>query len=403
MLVRFRYAGLVGMFFSVFGLTACGGGASDETSAAAAGAPAQSVPTAPEVQSVQALDGGASIAFTAPASDGGSAILGYVASCTATAGGASATGTSSPLTVYNLSNDRTYLCSVQAQNAIGLGAASASFSVTPRSADSSGIDPRNLPLGDDRFTTTTPQIGYLYVCSLPTSPNPPGKAPWINADGISWDSTAKITVQGQISWPDHAFATTLTASNLFIAGNNLPDHVTGTFPIARTDPAYAYDGNPNAIAAQSIAWNLPAEPTVASNPRCTTLGAIGVLISGAMLFNAADADGRDAVAHEVQDICQGHPQGQGKYHYHSISSCLNVSDSEGAHSELVGWAADGFGIYGNRGEQGQKLSNADLDICHGHSHAIAWRGENKVMYHYHETKEFPYTVGCFRGTPVNLL
>jgi hypothetical protein len=38
------------------------------------------------------------------------------------------------------------------------------------------------------------------------------------------------------------------------------------------------------------------------------------------------------------------------------------------------------------------MSNADLDECHGHEHG-------SLGYHYHATIEYPYTVGCYRGTP----
>ena len=68
---------------------------------------------------------------------------------------------------------------------------------------------------------------------------------------------------------------------------------------------------------------------------------------------------------------------------------------------LLGYAADGFGIYGVRGVNGETLTNADLDECHGHTHAITWNGATVTLYHYHATYEFPYTLGCFRGTPVN--
>ena len=59
---------------------------------------------------------------------------------------------------------------------------------------------------------------------------------------------------------------------------------------------------------------------------------------------------------------------------------------------------DGFGIFGMYGETGEILKNSDLDECHGHSHEIEWDGEKVPMYHYHSTAEFPYTVGCFRGS-----
>jgi hypothetical protein len=65
----------------------------------------------------------------------------------------------------------------------------------------------------------------------------------------------------------------------------------------------------------------------------------------------------------------------------------------------MGYAFDGFGIYGFYGEDGREITNADLDECHGHSHLIEWDGQTGEMYHYHATREFPYVVGCFRGTP----
>ena len=266
---------------------------------------------------------------------------------------------------------------------------------------SAPVDPAHLPVGDGKLTTSSPRVGYLFVCTIPSSNNPPGRAPWIASDG-TWDSTAKIAVQGSVSWPSQ-FSANLLGTLLSLAGNGLPSHPTGTFPIARgTDPAAQYDGNPNAIVASPIAWGLPANPQVNTTPTCTSLGAIGVLLTGARLYNASDADGRDAVAHEVQDACDGHPQGQGQYHYHNVSRCLADTRTSTGHSALVGYAADGFGIYGNLGVGGASLTNADLDECHGHAHDVTIDGATVTRYHYHATREFPYTVGCFRGTPATI-
>lgn len=102
------------------------------------------------------------------------------------------------------------------------------------------------------------------------------------------------------------------------------------------------------------------------------------------------------MAYEIQDDCSGHPEMRGAYHYHSLTPCIE-DESEG-HSDLVGYAMDGFGIYGPRGEDGETLTNADLDECHGHTHEIEWDGEALDMYHYHATWEYPYTLGCYVGT-----
>jgi hypothetical protein len=127
------------------------------------------------------------------------------------------------------------------------------------------------------------------------------------------------------------------------------------------------------------------------------MGPVGVMLSGAMFFNALDAAGLDAVAHEVRDRCGGHPQGTGLYHYHAHSDCLE--DYWTSHSKLLGYAFDGFGLFGSRGEHGNRLTNADLDACHGHTHTVSWDGEWRDLYHYHATDEYPYLIGCYRGVP----
>ena len=88
----------------------------------------------------------------------------------------------------------------------------------------------------------------------------------------------------------------------------------------------------------------------------------------------------------------------GAYHYHSLTNCID--DPGTAHSKLMGYALDGYGIYGMRGEDGAVLHDADLDACHGHTHVIDWDGKKVAMYHYHATAEYPYVIGCFHGTPV---
>jgi hypothetical protein len=88
------------------------------------------VPGAPVVGTATAGNAQAQVSFTAPASDGGAAITGYTV--TSTPGGATATGSSSPITVTGLSNGTAYTFKVTATNGIGTGSASAaSNSVTP--------------------------------------------------------------------------------------------------------------------------------------------------------------------------------------------------------------------------------------------------------------------------------
>lgn len=269
------------------------------------------------------------------------------------------------------------------------------------------VDPARLLIGDTFVRTTSASAGYAFVCNAanPGAGGATTKGPWFNSDGKTWNSLTKQVVSGVVSWASQ-FTAMVTGSTRNASGNGLPSHTTGTFPVPSADAVYAFDRNPNRISAQTIAWGLPSNPAVSATPTCLNSGAIGVLLTGVRLFAPTDALNRDAVAWEGQDSCQGHPERTGQYHYHSISSCLSqgseTRDTTGQHSPLVGYAADGFGIYGNLGESGLALTNANLDECHGHTHSVVINGVSTIQYHYHKTLEFPYALGCYRGTPVGV-
>ena len=273
--------------------------------------------------------------------------------------------------------------------------------VSENYANATAIDIRRIPIGDGRISQK-PKVGYVWSCRTHLGGDGIGGAhasgDWIHDDG-TYDFTAKPTVDGRVVWPSQ-FKIKLNNKVRTISGNRLPKDPTGKFPISEDDDAYAYDRNPNNITADNYQFNLPATPQVATEPSCVPLGEIGVMLNGGYFFNALDAKGKDAVAHEIQDLCQGHPEVTGAYHYHSISTCLETSDHGQGHSALLGYGLDGFGIYGHRGENGKMLTNADLDECHGHTHEIEWDGRKVELYHYHGTWEYPYTVGCYRGKSV---
>jgi bacillolysin len=87
-------------------------------------------PGAPTIGTATPGNAYASVSFTAPASNGGSAITSYTV--TSSPGSITATGSSSPITVTKLTNGTSYTFTVKATNAIGSSPASAaSNSVTP--------------------------------------------------------------------------------------------------------------------------------------------------------------------------------------------------------------------------------------------------------------------------------
>jgi hypothetical protein len=266
------------------------------------------------------------------------------------------------------------------------------------------VNPAAVPLGDG-YVGSTPKVGYVDSCQTTFSPAAGGSqvdGPWIDTTTKTWNSETKLAVQGSVSWPQASYKQTIIGTSRLLKFNDLPiDHTTGTFPIATSDPAHAYDGNPNHIAAQSESWNLPLDPKAAKKASCVGMGAIGVLDDGVLLYNALDGEGRDAGAHEVLDSCGGHPDQSSTYHHHGVPPCI-LSKVKNGTTALVGYALDGYGIYVVKNAAGDLPSNTQLDACHGTTSPVMWNGKLTDIYHYVATLEYPYTVGCYHGTPIKV-
>lgn len=264
------------------------------------------------------------------------------------------------------------------------------------------VDLTRLPIGTPFVSTKAPAVGGLFACSA-GNPNGGGafrSGPWIDEAAGTWDATAKLSVEGAVEWPMAKYSETVTGDVRSIVSSGLPvGQVTGTFPIAATDPAFAYDRNPNSIAENDVAYDLPVTPTPAATPSCLPPAAVAIARNGVVLFAPLDELNRDAVAYETQDECDGHPQQVGIYHYHDVPSCI-IAASSGS-STVIGFATDGYPIVVERDAAGELPTNADLDECHGRTSAIELDGEVVEMYHYSATYEFPYFIGCFHATPVS--
>ena len=217
-----------------------------------------------------------------------------------------------------------------------------------------------------------------------------------------------------------------SGTRLFV-GNGLPTTPMGTYPVQSSDPAYSYytalpggtnpagtsvaTGNPEYVNAAAIGISpYPLVSAVPLNPVVSGAYPINSLIVGITLTGAAwhvekanDSSGNyyNPLNALPNDACYGHPYNQ-QYHYHSYSwKCFDQGDA-GKQSPVYGFALDGFPITGPRGADGKELTNADLDICHGTTSVLdipdgAGGFVRKETYHYVLNREYPHSVGCFRG------
>ncbi len=178
---------------------------------------------------------------------------------------------------------------------------------------------------------------------------------------------------------------------LIMESQGYPNHPTAVFPNS---------GNPNTIRVQSFTFRLPLVPKLAGKITRLPMGPIGTALNGVVFFNPYEMEGMNAVEGYSEvwlDSCCGHPQQTGVYHYHKYPTCLKspFKDDGKQHSPIIGFAFDGFPLYGPYESDGVMAKDLKksvaLDVCNGHFDEI--RG-----YHYHVTPgRFPYILGGYAG------
>jgi hypothetical protein len=216
------------------------------------------------------------------------------------------------------------------------------------------------------------------------------------------------------------FSVTVDKNYRYFVGNGLPNTEMGDFPVQPGTPAYKYysaapgghdfrTGIPGsdyssaaAIGVSPYVLNiqLPKRPKRSAKPVAIAALPIGVTLTGtvwhAEIANASNVAWYPPASILPVDKCWGHPYAQ-QYHLHGYSWKCFPNQGTTGHSPLFGYALDGYGIYGPRGDDGKMVTNDQLDVCHGHVGKVMWDGKLRKMYHYHLNNQFPYSIGCFRG------
>ena len=179
----------------------------------------------------------------------------------------------------------------------------------------------------------------LLALSTDALADPPELASWlINTTG----ETGFNGIQSDVRLVQYS------ADNVYVSSASIPAYDIGPWP-----------GNPNTASDQNYTFRITRTPQVNPGTKTATpLGPIAVLINGVVAFNALDGRSynnqnvwhQDAVVTEGSsfDDCEGHPNAPGAYHHHLNPRCLYTPDST-RHSPLIGYAFDGFPIYGEFG------------------------------------------------------
>jgi hypothetical protein len=137
-----------------------------------------------------------------------------------------------------------------------------------------------------------------------------------------------------------------SAANVYVSCTCIPGYSIGP-----------WNSNPNTPVNMNFVYKITRTPVQnVSTPIATGLGHTGVWSNGVSVFNAKDGMSynnagvwnRNAYYYEgiSFDNCLGHPAPNGEYHNHVNPTCVyNDADSLN-HSPIIGFAFDGFPIYG---------------------------------------------------------
>ncbi len=237
----------------------------------------------------------------------------------------------------------------------------------------------------------------LYLSDRLEAPFVDNTSAWLR-DGY-YDASGTLVKQAR-HVPDNV-TVTFTKDHLILQSHNLPNHPTAYFP----DFWRSLDGNPNHIQEMASTWHLPLSPK--SNPGRVAMtpgnannalpgGPIGVAVNGVVFFNPYDMERNEDAVWRL-DRCCGHPAPNSQYHYHKYPVCVKSpwADNGERHSPLIGFAFDGFPIYGPYEDTNIMAKNSATNPLNEFNvHFDDSRG-----WHYHVTPgSFPHIIGGYWGT-----
>lgn len=167
-----------------------------------------------------------------------------------------------------------------------------------------------------------------------------------------------------------------------------------------TDPNECISGSFDEAVEMTVL--IPTTPQMADTPTALgTVAKVGLSLSGVPIF--ADAPSVLDTGHmPALDVCAGHVDPGGWYHYHGTATDLEtVYDHSGVQGSCAnaiqdaklqfGYAFDGYAIMGSLEHDGS--TPRDLDDCGGHVDGDS--------YHYHSDGEFPNLPACLVGLSAN--
>lgn len=194
-------------------------------------------------------------------------------------------------------------------------------------------------------------LGIFFLGNTFAQTNP-AITKWIqNPTGITGYEGIPINVQ-QVQY---------STNFVYISCTNIPSWL----PLTSTDgvsagPGDYWQNNPWEPQNKNYLFKIKLNPTANTGTlTATPYGHIGIFTNGMSLYNPLDAKSWEDentwfqnawyfehLALPTFDVCMGHPNGNFEYHSHVSPKCHWDETASTVHAPLIGFAFDGFPIYG---------------------------------------------------------
>lgn len=183
-----------------------------------------------------------------------------------------------------------------------------------------------------------------------------------------------------------------------ISSNTYPDHILMTGIVGTNEQV--------PVPAEDYAAPIPLKPVLGDTPQ-TRDAALGIAVNGVPIYDytgGGEMTIADLHHHQAQhdtlqteqlDVCGGHAGRGDDYHYHVKPKCMIAQMKNQGDAAIIGWAFDGFPIYGDNNPDGTRIEAGILDVCNGQPDAT-------FGYRYHTSPKAPYIVQCLMGVVADM-
>tara|TARA_R110001583_G_scaffold51161_4_gene159715 strand:- start:45 stop:2324 length:2280 start_codon:yes stop_codon:yes gene_type:complete len=176
----------------------------------------------------------------------------------------------------------------------------------------------------------------------------------------------------------------------YLASSTYPDHELMT----------GISGTNEQVPVPANGYVAPIKLNPQKATSVTTIdAAVGVAVNGVPIYDYSSQGELDVTQYDQShdtlvlgqlDNCGGHAGRGDDYHYHVAPSCMMDTMKNQSNDAIIGWAYDGYPLYGNLNPDGSKIETGQLDTCNAQT-------DETFGYRYHTSVTPPYIIQCLVG------